>query len=195
MDELNISQIKDLRDALSRSVPMIEAIPRSIGGRSIEEGLWRFFSPKHPACGAGRWNAEWSSAWSAVNDDVFAFGEDIFGNQLLFTNARTAVLLCDHENGACHDLELGVLELLEAAIEHGLAWIDFYSNGALSLGRRFLPQVDWEHHLHWTQPLILGGSVTPENTAVVDRFAHLHGHAKLWRQVSDLPPGAEVQVQ
>ncbi|MBP8953966.1 MAG: hypothetical protein KBI47_16335 [Armatimonadetes bacterium] len=195
MDKLSTSQTTDLRDALSRGLPMIEGVPRHIGGKSIEEGLWRFFSPNHPACGIRRWNEEWSSAWGVANDGVFTFGEDVFGNQLLFTPARTTVLLCDHENGACYDLELGVLDLLEAAVEHGLSWIDFYSNGALSVGRGFLPQVNWEQHLHWTRPLILGGAVTAENTAVVDRFTHLHGHAKLWRQVSDLPPGTEVQVQ
>ncbi len=55
-----------------------------------------------------------------------------------------------------------------------------------------LPQVSPDQHLHWTQPLILGGSTTVANTSVLDRNQHLVGHARLWRQIGNLPPGSSV---
>jgi hypothetical protein len=47
--------------------------------------------------------------------------------------------------------------------------------------------------LHWTAPLFLGGRVELHNVSLVQRDDHLVGHASLWRQVADLPPGSTVK--
>ena len=182
-----------LRGAVSAGEPLWDALNSHTGGLEAAEGVWRFFSPSHPAVGVTRWNEEWRSAWHVSAGSALSFGEDVFGNQLLITPARPTMQVCDHETGACHDLGLGVIDVLEAVVEHGLAWIDFYSSEVLSIGREFVPRPTWEQHLHWVHPLFLGGASTADNVRNVDRFDHLHGHAKLWKEVRELPPGTELR--
>jgi hypothetical protein len=127
-------------------------------------------------------------------ENVFTFGEDVFGNQLIVTAGTNTVLLCDHENGACFDLQLDVVDLLESVVQHGLSWVDFYSNGSLEVAQELISGITWEQHLHWIHPLILGGAITDTNLSVVDRSAHLAGHVQLWKQVSGLAPGTEIRT-
>lgn len=195
MNSLTTGQIIDLRALVAGGVSFREAMPGSIGGAAIGDGLWRFFSDSHPQCGVDRWNDEWCVAWALPKESVFAFGEDVFGNQLLLTAGGSTVHVCDHENGSCHDLELGAMDLLEASLQHGISWVDFYSNGSLEIAKGFLAGITWEQHLHWVQPLILGGAVATQNVSIVERLTHLSGHAKLWKQISEMPPGTEIHIQ
>jgi hypothetical protein len=195
MNALDVGQIARLRRVLEGGAPPREAVSSLIGGTIACSGLWRFFSPSHPKCGIARWNEEWCAAWALPKEDIFTFGEDVFGNQLLLPAKESTVYVCDHENGSCHDLELGVVDLLEAVLQHGLAWIDFYSNCSLEIAVSLVPGVTWEQHLHWTQPVILGGATASSNVSVVDRFAHLSGHTKLWKQLSGTAPGTEIRIQ
>lgn len=195
MNSLVMDQIVRLRASLAGGVSPREALLECVGGTVLCNGLWRLYSAAHPKCGVDHWNEEWCLAWGLSKENVFAFGEDVFGNQLILTAQGTTVYLCDHENGSCHDLDLGVADLLEAGIVHGLSWIDFYSNGSLDIAKGFLTTVTWEQHLHWTQPLILGGAIAAQNVSVVDRVLHLSGHAKLWKQLSGLPAGTEFRIQ
>jgi hypothetical protein len=43
--------------------------------------------------------------------------------------------------------------------------------------------------------LILGGVVAVGNVSIVDRFAHLSGHAELWKQIGGIPPGTEIRIE
>lgn len=195
MTTLTTDQIVRLNAALAGGASPREALPACIGGTVVCNGLWRFFSDSHPKCGVAHWNAVWCAAWAFPKENAFTFGEDVFGNQLILTTNGTTAHVCDHENGSCCDLQLGVAYLLESVIQHGLSWIDFYSNGSLEVAKGFAGDVTWEQHLHWTHPLILGGAITSPNLSVVDRFAHLSGHAKLWKQVSEIDPGTEIRIQ
>lgn len=186
--------VVEVRAGLNGGRPTRELLPLSVGGCTTGEGVWRFFSASHPALGIRQWNDAWCKAWRLDPGNVFAFGEDLFGNQLILPAGRPNVHLCNHENGECFDLDLNIADLLEAAVEHGLAWIDFYADGSLGVAAGTRDRASWEQHLHWTQPLVLGGPVTTANITVVDRLAHLTGHAKLWAQLGGLPPGAEVIV-
>ena len=192
MVTLNLRQVDNLKAAVTANSPLARILPQHIGGQTAGDGLWRFFSPGHPVCGISRWNQEWCQAWGLPSHEMLSFGEDVFGNQLLVMAGRLTVFLCDHENGSCYDLELGVIDLLQAVVEHGVSWIDFYGTDAVSIGLSLLPRISWEQHIHWVQPLILGGAVSVSNTSVVDRHDHLHGHAVLWKQVSALPPGTDI---
>lgn len=185
-------QLAQLKKALDRGERPARALPACVGGASVGEGRWRFFSESHPQMGIASWNEAWRTGWSLKSEDVFAFGEDVFGNQLVVRASGATVFLCNHEDGVCFDLEMNPAELLEMAAKHGLSWIDFYEDGSLDVAKPFLPKVTWENHLHWTTPLILNGRVEEKNLTLVDRLKHLSGHAQLWRQISDLPPGTEV---
>lgn len=192
MNLLTINQIAHLQSSLKRELDVRQIVPAFIGGTVVCGGFWRFFSSDHPNGGIDHWNEQWCNAWALPQRNIFAFGEDVFGNQLILTNKELNVYVCDHENGSCHDLELGVADLLEAVLQHGLSWIDFYSNGSLEIAMKFIATLSWEQHLHWTQPLVLGGSATAQNVSIVDRFTHLTGHIKLWKQISGESPGTEI---
>jgi hypothetical protein len=134
----------------------------------------------------------WKSQWKPfLPAGTFSFGEDVFGNQLALASGRDNILLWNHENSECHDLLVSPQELVRMAAESGIDWIDFYSDGSLVVARECGP-VPLDAHLHWTTPLIFGCRVSRDNISLVEREPHLVGHAKLWSQVSGLPPGTTV---
>jgi len=97
-----------------------------------------------------------------------------------------------HEDGELYSLEIAICPLLETVIESGINWLDFYSDGSPQVGLNSGLPITLEKHLHWINPLILGGPVAVANLALVEREAHLIGHGKLWSQIRSLPPGTEV---
>jgi hypothetical protein len=194
MMQLELAQVVRLQDSLASGAPFVEAAPQVIGGTEAGGCLWRFYSESWPAGGARRWNegSSWKLHWREfLPYDAFAFGEDVFGNQLIVVPGHENAMLLNHENAACADLHCDPVSLLTTILNDGINWIDAYGDGSLTVARDYFP-VARECHLHWTTPLILGGTVCNSNISVVERESHLVGHAKLWLQVRGLPPGTVV---
>ncbi|MBX9654853.1 hypothetical protein K2Y11_14675 [bacterium] len=194
MMQLEPTHVARLKEALEQGSPVLEAVPKAIGDTEACNGLWRFYSESWPAGGVRLWNTEsqWKQHWEAfLPQGAFAFGEDVFGNQLIVVPGEHDIFLWNHENGVCTDLYSDPVNLLTTASKDGIDWIDLYSDGSLAVARRFGP-VARESHLHWTTPLILGGVVNDSNISVVEREMHLVGHAKLWSRVRNLPLGTIV---
>lgn len=191
MSELLASSIERLKSELPKGA--IEVLPRLLGNSAAAGGLWRFFSSQK----AASWNAPrtWRSIWPGLSPELFFFGEDIFGNQLTLQPSTESVGLWNHENGELVDLLLDPATFLETVVQSGVDWIDFYSPQMLSVGRAKLLDVPENCHLHWTQPLILGGSVSAANASVVEKVMHLRGHCELWARLHGLPPGTEVVIK
>jgi hypothetical protein len=195
--QLEPTRIGRLQELLASGVSFSEASPKAIGGTDACGGLWRFYSESWPAGGVRYWNEKsvWKQHWQELLPvGAFAFGEDVFGNQLIVVPAREDVLLVNHENANCIELYCDPLSLLTTILNDGIDWIDLYGDGSLTIARRYVP-VAQESHLHWTTPLILGGTVSDSNVSVVERESHLVGHAKLWSQVRGLPPGSIVTLK
>jgi hypothetical protein len=183
-----------LAESIGAGVDPRVAIPDAVGASTVCGGLWRLYSDAWPAGGISIWNGsgQWKVAWRPfIHPSLFCFGEDVCGNQLVLIDQSRNAFLWNHESGDCHDLLVEPLELLQTAIESGIDWIDFYSDGSLAVARQF-GDVPADKHLHWTTPLVLGGQVSRNNLSVVDRELHLVGHAKLWSQISGLSPGSAV---
>jgi hypothetical protein len=194
MTPLSLQHLARFDEFVASGMTTAVAFPKAIGGTCVCDGIWRFFSDSWPKGGISRWNTEslWKLQWQPfLPRDLFSFGEDAFGNQLVLVSGHENVLLWNHENGHCHDLLVGPCELLRTALDSGIDWIDFYSDGSLALARQH-SSVPLDSHLHWTTPLILGGQVSPENISLVQREPHLAGHAQLWSQVAGLPPGTST---
>jgi hypothetical protein len=140
------------------------------------------------------WNSSsaWRREWAIPLGFFHAFGEDIFGNQLVIRSDTENVFLWNHENGSLIDLLVDPGTLLEVVLKNGLSWIDFYTDDSLKIAEAKLREVPLDYHLHWTAPLILGGRVNADNTSIVDRSKHLVGHAQLWRQIRGLDPGTII---
>jgi hypothetical protein len=191
MAALSREHIAALRAQLDRGVPSNIAVPSAVGGTQTAEGLWRLYSGSWPGKGIDWWNSEspWRVHWQRfLPQSLFSIAEDIFGNQLIVIPGRDAVYLLNHETSECHSLYVCPFELLSSVLETGIDWIDFYTDGSLQVARDFGPIPD-DSHLHWTTPLTLGGPVTRANISLVPRDQHHAGHAKLWAQMSSLPPG------
>ncbi len=190
----DLSCINSLKQSLDAGTPLPEALTIALGNTEAAGGLWRFFSSDWPGAGVEHWNStsEWKRHWQPfLPGQVFAFGEDVFGNQLLAEPGVETVQLWNHENGECSDLFADPVTLISVVCSKGIEWIDFYSDGSLDVARRRLPLAR-SHHLHWTTPLVLGGRPIDANVSLVEREPHLVGHAKLWRQIGGLPPGTRV---
>jgi len=194
MMQLEPTHIARLKEALEHGASVAEALQKAIGDIEACDGLWRFYSESWPPGGIRHWNSDsrWKQHWEAfLPQRAFAFGEDVFGNQLIVVPEEDGVFLWNHENGECTDLYSDPVSLLTTALKDGIDWIDLYGDGSPVVARRFGPVVR-ESHLHWVTPLILGGVVSDSNISVVERETHLVGHAKLWSQLRDLPPGTTV---
>lgn len=193
--ELGTTHLRVLQQQIAAGSGLKEALASSIGNTVACDAQWRFFGETLPECGVERWNegSLWKQHWKPfLPTGFFSFGEDVFGNQLVFASGQTSVQLWNHENGEMDDLLLDAMELLSTLVENGIEWIDFYQDGSLAIAREF-GSIPTNCHLHWTTPLILGGAIIIENISVVEREQHLVGHAKLWRQIQGLEPGNMVK--
>lgn len=194
MVELSPEHVTRFQQLLEDRAPLARAFSEALGGACLDNGLWRFFSDSWPDGGILGWNSEssWKQHWKPfLPSGVLSFGEDIFGNQLLLCEGFPNAMLWNHESAELFDRLVEPGELLKTVVDCGIDWIDFYADGMLSLARQCQP-VSWETHLHWITPLILGGPIDESNLAVMERNAHLVGHAQLWSQISDLPPGTVI---
>lgn len=192
--QLEPTHIARLEASIEQGSSLLDALPKVIGDSEACSGLWRFYSESWPAGGIQEWNSgsRWKHHWEAfLPPGAFAFGEDVFGNQLIVVPGEDDVLMWNHENGESTDLYLDPVNLLKTALNDGIDWIDLYGDGSLAVAKRF-GHVARESHLHWTTPLILGGVVNDSNISVVERELHLVGHANLWSQIRDLPPGTAI---
>lgn len=193
---LTPATLASLRTRASAGTPIYSALAMEVGGCEVSSGIWRIFSETYPGDGVWWWNTKsaWRLQWNDLLPvDLFAFGEDVFGNQIVGTKGGAASSLWNHENGELCDLCVDPITLLETVARDGVDWIDAYTAEMTAVARRFVP-LSRGSHLHWTRPLILGGNIDAGNITIVAREPHLVGHARLWRQIHDLPPGTEIRM-
>jgi hypothetical protein len=197
MRQLDKEALARFRNAFDPTVDALTVVAETIGGTTTAKGLWRVFGRSVPTPGIQEWNspALWKSHWGELARGLACIGEDIFGNQLVCISETPDLLIWDHESGSLFTLQLTPQDALEAVLEHGIEWIDFYDNGSPRIGLDRLADVPENSHVHWTTPLILGGTVDVSNTSIVERTSHLIGHGRLWQQVQGLPPGSPVVIK
>jgi hypothetical protein len=109
MRNLSSEDCFQLRNELSRTIQLGEALSASVGETQVAGGLWRFFSAHYPKDGVTEWNssAAWKREWGFAPLLFHAFGEDLFGNQLILRPGFENVHLWNHEDGSVADLLLG----------------------------------------------------------------------------------------
>lgn len=195
MNTLLSIDVRRLENLLDEGCSINDAIARTIGGKLLSDGMWRFYSHDWPRGRVTEWNSSgWRESWSQFLDpSAFFIGEDLFGNQLYVSGSNENVYLWNHENAESHDLLVDCRELVTTVFQHGLSWIDFYVNEYLEIMRT--NQIGTlDRHLHWTTPLILGGAIHQNNLSIVEREPHLIGHAMLWKKIFNLPLGTEFTI-
>src|SRR5258708_38942164 len=129
MTPLSFQQVSRLEQLLASGTTPPVAFPQALGGTSVCDSIWKFFSDSWPQGGISGWNtgSSWKTHWQPfLPSGLFSFGEDVFGNQLVLVSGCENALLWNHENGECHDLFVGRCELVRTAVDRDFVWIDFY---------------------------------------------------------------------
>lgn len=138
------------------------------------------------------WNDRnlWRVEYENLTEGLFFFAEDIFGVQ--FSIQQDCIVSFDPESGEIKRIAGDVEEWA------GVILCDFrlltgfpiahdwqQQNGALQSGKRLLPKI----------PFILGGQYESSNLVAVDAVEGMRYRGQLWRQIRDLPDGAQVRLK
>lgn len=191
---LQLKHVELLAKTVASGTRRDAALAETIGGRDVCGGFWRFYSTSWPVGGAHQWNVFIQETWREfLPPGLWSFGEDILGNQLVLMPDDPYVFLWNHENGELNDLSVGPFDLLSCVIENGVAWVDFYHGEQFEVCKCLAP-FSRDMHLHWVTPLVLGGAINVQNLQSLERDLHIKGHAELWSQIYDLPPGAQIEL-
>jgi hypothetical protein len=142
--------------------------------------------------GLQAWNerALWRDCYDGLTDGLLFFAEDIFGGQ--FAIRENEVIFFDPESGDIEVLAksiedwaakilLNYPELTGYPLAHSWQAI----NGPISRGKRLLPKI----------PFILGGDYEVNNLFAVDAVKGMRYRGELWKQLRDLPDGAQVRLK
>ena len=139
-----------------------------------------------------RWNQFelWKKDYGSFVEDYLFFAEDIFGEQFaLFDNC---IYRFDPEIGEFDEFANSFEEWAEKImtdyeVETGYPlaaeWQEL--NRPLDFGERLLPKILF----------ILGGEYEVENLYALDAVKGMRFRADMWKQIKDLPEGAEVEIK
>jgi hypothetical protein len=181
--ELN-SRVKELRDLLNS-----------------RNGFYAFESALHvlPLTAAARaevmdlvtWNRRdlWRECFDGCCSDMLFFAEDVFGVQ--FAVKGSAIVTFDPESGdtanvggSIEEWSQNILSDYSRLTGYRIAHAWQAANGPLPPGRRLLPKI----------PFVLGGAFEIDNLFAVDAVKGMKYRAEIWRQIRDLPDGAQVRL-
>lgn len=137
------------------------------------------------------WNepTTWKEAYGGMADDLFCFGQDLFGAQFAIVDGVRIVVM---------DPETGERQHLGDTLEEWVAWLfaDPEHNGHSDLARgwqdKFGP-LDLTDRLIHPQPLILGGEHSVDNVVVIDGVTALRSLGPLAVAIRDLPEGTPIE--
>jgi hypothetical protein len=139
------------------------------------------------------WNTDttWKNTYDGLADDLFCFGQDLFGVQFAIQD-NAQVVTFNPETGDITELGTGLDDwaawLLEDPDVHGAAgFAQAYQNenGALEPDQRLIP----------LQFFIGGGSYDFENLVARDAAAAMRIRGPIAQQVHGLPEGAVVRFE
>lgn len=139
-----------------------------------------------------RWNedATWKDTYEGLADDLFCFGQDLFGVQFAIEGGRR-VSTFDPETGERavigDTLDDWAAWLLDDPDEHAAAsfaaaWQD--RHGALAHDERLLPRT----------PFVLGGGFDDDNLVVRDAVTAMRIRGPVARRLHDAPDGVTVHL-
>ncbi|MCX2729410.1 hypothetical protein OOZ19_04095 [Saccharopolyspora sp. NFXS83] len=139
-----------------------------------------------------QWNSPhvWKDSYGALADDLFCFGQDLFGVQFAISDNRTVVTF-DPENGHRASIGSSLQDWAEWLLAdpnvrgaHGFAtsWQD--EHGALTVEQRLIPR----------RFFVLGGTYDRSNVTSMDAVEAMRIRGPLARHLHNLPKGANVQL-
>jgi hypothetical protein len=138
------------------------------------------------------WNDEgtWKDTYNGLADDLFCFGQDIFGTQFGIVGGEEVVRF---------DPESARVTPLGTSLEAWAQWLiaDPDVNGAASFAYAFQQQngpLDPGDRLVPLQFFVAGGGYDFDNFAVRDAVTAMRIRGPIAQQVHDLPDGATIRI-
>lgn len=135
-------------------------------------------------------NQHLSKTYQYLYNDLFAFAEDVFGNQfcfkhkhVVFFNLETAEKEVIAEN--FHDFQAEVKKDFEyySGVNLLQDWLKGGKN--LPFGNRLCAKT----------PFVIGGKYESENISLIEAFKNISHNASLAHQIYNLPDGTSVQIK
>lgn len=139
------------------------------------------------------WNESktWKSEYRDFFTDVWAFAEDVFGNQFLFDNSGVVWL----------ELETGKLKWLTHTFTEWISLINkktnYYTGASVSEAwQKAHPDepLTGMYHLCPVTLFVCGGEYEIGNLFRFDAKDHMSIKAKIARQIKDLPNGSKIEI-
>jgi hypothetical protein len=138
------------------------------------------------------WNSEdtWKDTYDGLADDLFCFGQDIFGRQFAIEGGEEVVLF---------DPETARVTTLGDSLEDWAAWLlaDEDVNGAASFAYAYQKEkgaLDAGERLVPLTFFIAGGGYDFDNFVARDAALAMRIRGPIAQQVHDLPEGATVRI-
>ncbi|MGW6917974.1 SMI1/KNR4 family protein [Kitasatospora sp. NPDC054939] len=138
------------------------------------------------------WNGEelWKSTYGGLADELFCFGQDIFGTQFAIVGGESVVAF---------DPETAESETLGTGLDDWAAWLlaDPDVNGAASFAHAFQQEngaLDPGDRLVPRQFFVAGGGYDFDNFAVREAATAMRIRGPVAQQVSSLPDGAQLRL-
>jgi hypothetical protein len=137
------------------------------------------------------WNGRklWRVEYDDLTEGLFFFAEDIFGVQ--FAIQKNDIVSFDPESGEIKRIAGDIEEWAGVILDDFRLLTGFpiahdwqQQHGALQRGKRLLPKI----------PFVLGGQYESCNLIAVDAVEGMRYRGELWRQIRDLPDGAQVRL-
>lgn len=142
--------------------------------------------------GLAEWNTPdlWKFEYENLTEGIFFFAEDVFGVQFGIHYDR--VVAFEPESGEIKDLANSIEEWVGRILNDYRQLTGFpiahewqQTHGTLHGGMRLLPKI----------PFILGGKFEVSNLIAVEAVKGMRYRGELWRQLRDLPDGAQVRLK
>ncbi len=172
---------------------LMEALHQKNGFYAFESALHFLPAGCQASCiDLETWNRDdsWRKGYAEAAHGYLFFAEDIFGVQ--FALSKKGIRKFDPETGEAEAFAstidkwaARILEDYEYETGYALAkeWQEQY--GPLPSGQRLLPKT----------PFVLGGEYKVKNLYAADALKGMEFRADMWRQIRDLPDGAEVRLR
>lgn len=138
------------------------------------------------------WNSDdlWRNEYGKVTKGYLFFAEDIFGSQ--FALRAGNAYRFDPESGEIEEMAISleewtgrILDNYEYETAYPIAHEWQERNGPLAPGKRLVPKI----------PFILGGEYKVENLYALDAVEAMRHRADMWKQMKNLPEGAQVRLK
>ncbi len=139
------------------------------------------------------WNqaATWKQTYGGLAEDLFCFGQDLFGAQFAVHRGAQVVVF---------DPETADTETLGASLEDWALWLleDPDVRGAAGFARAFQDAegpLQPDQRLVPLQPFVGGGGYEFENLSVKDAAAAMRIRGPIAQQLRDLPEGGTIRLR